>query len=112
MVDIALVKHSDKIEQLLDLFCESFGKKMSRELWTWKYLRNPLNSADVEVIVALDNDKVVGARPFMLAEMWLGNEMVRAALGSDLMVHPEHQGRGIFQRMIQVYFLSCPLAAL
>ena len=99
MVDIALVKHSDKIEQLLDLFCESFGKKMSRELWTWKYLRNPLNSADVEIIVALDNDKVVGARPFMLAEMWLGNEKLKAAQHCDTMVHPQYQGKGIFNRI-------------
>jgi GNAT superfamily N-acetyltransferase len=87
------------MEQLLDLFCESFGKKMSRELWTWKFLRNPLNSADVELVVALDNDKVVGARPFMLAEMWLGNEKLKAAQHCDTMVHPQYQGMGIFNRM-------------
>jgi GNAT superfamily N-acetyltransferase len=58
-----------------------------------------LASADPEVIVAVEDGKMVGARHFMLAEMWLGNEKVMMAQGCDDMVHPEHRNRGIYHRM-------------
>jgi GNAT superfamily N-acetyltransferase len=101
MVEIRLVKHSEEKEQLLDLFRASFGLNMPGEFWNWRYIQNPLALADPEVIVALDNGKIVGARPFQLAEMWLGNEKVKAAQHCATMVHPEHQGKGIFNRMGQ-----------
>ncbi len=101
MVEIRLVKHLEEKEQLLDLFRVSFGQNMSPELWDWKYLKNPLAPAAPEVIVALDNDKIVGARPFLLTEMWLDNEKVRTAQHGDTMVHPEHRNKGIFSRMGQ-----------
>lgn len=101
MVEIRLVKHLEEKGQLLDLFRVSFGHNMSAKLWNWKYRQNPLATADPEVIVALDNGKVVGARPFLLAEMWLENEKVRAAQHGDTMVHPEHRNKGIFNRVGQ-----------
>jgi GNAT superfamily N-acetyltransferase len=103
MVEIRLVKHSQEKEQLLDLFRASFGHSMPAELWDWKYIQNPLASPDPEVIVALDNGKIVGARPFRPTQMWLGNEKVRAVHAPDLMVHPEYQRKGINTRMIQFY---------
>jgi len=101
MVEIRLVKHSEEKERLVDLFQASFGLNMPAELWDWKYIQNPLAPVDPEVIVALDNGKIVGARPFRLAEMWLGNEKVRVAQHGDTMVHPEHQRKGIFSQMGQ-----------
>ena len=101
MAEIKLAKHQEKREELLDLFQASFGLTMSAELWNWKYLQNPLASADPEVIVAMDNGKIVGARPFLLAEIWLGNEKVKAAQPCDAMIHPEHRRKGIFDRMNQ-----------
>jgi GNAT superfamily N-acetyltransferase len=101
MVEIRLLKHLEGEKQLLDLFRVSFGQNMSAELWDWKYLRNPLTFAAPEVIVALDNGKIVGARPFLLTEMWLDNEKVRAAQHCDTMVHPEYRNKGIFNRMGQ-----------
>ncbi len=97
MVEIRTVEYSKAKGQLLDLFRASFGHTMSEEFWNWKYLQNPLT--DPEVIVALDNGRIVGARPFLLAEMWLGSERVIVAQHCDTMVHPEYQGRGIFKRM-------------
>ena len=101
MVEIRLVKHSQEKGQLLDLFRASFGHSMPAELWDWKYIQNPLAPPDPEVVVALDNGRIVGARPFRPVELWLGNERARAALGSDVMVHPEHQRKGITTRMYQ-----------
>ena len=99
MVEIRLVKHLEEKGQLLDLFRVSFGQNMSAELWNWRYLQNPLASADPEVVVALDNGSIVGARPFLLTEMWLANEKVKAAQHCDTMVHPQYQREGIFNRM-------------
>ena len=116
MVEIRLVKHREKIDELVDLFSAAFGRNMSAELWDWKYIQNPLATPDPEVIVALDNGRIVGARPFRLAEMWLGNEKVKAPLGGNAMVHPEHQRKGIYSQMLQFglnylrengYALSC-----
>jgi GNAT superfamily N-acetyltransferase len=101
MVEIRLVKHSQEKEQLMQLFRASFGHDMPAELWDWKYIQNPLAPPDPEVIVALDNGRIVGARPFRLAEMWLGDEKVRVAQGTDVMVHPEHRRKGILKRMSQ-----------
>lgn len=101
MAESKLVKHREKKEELLDLFRVSFGYTMSPELWDWKYLQNPLASDDSEVIVAMDGGKVVGAKPFLLAEMWLKDEKVKAAQACDAMVHPQHRRQGIFSRMQQ-----------
>ncbi len=101
MVEVRLVKHSQEKEQLLDLFRASFGHDMPAELWDWKYVQNPFAPADPEVIVALDKGRIVGARPFRLAQMWLGNKKVMAPHHCDTMVHPEHQGKGIFNQMGQ-----------
>jgi GNAT superfamily N-acetyltransferase len=99
LVEIKLAKHAEEKGKLLDLFQASFGQVMSTELWDWKYLQNPLASADPEVIVAVDNGRIVGARPFWFAEMWLGNKRVKTAQHCDTMVHPDYQGKGIFNRM-------------
>ena len=101
MVEIKLAKHFEEKEKLLDLFQASFGEAVSAEYWDWKYLQNPFASSDPEVIVAVEDSKIIGARPFLLAEMWLGNEKVKTAQHCDTMVHPDYQGKGIFNRMEQ-----------
>ncbi len=101
VIEVRLVKHLEEKERFLDLWRVSFGYGMSEELWNWKYLQNPLASPDPEVIVALDNGEIVGARPFLPAEMWLGNEKIRTAQHCDTMVHADHRNKGIFNRMGQ-----------
>jgi len=99
MVDIRIVKHSDAVEQLVELFHVCFDDEMSPDAWDWKHLRNPSVPPGDEVIVALDGGKIVGARPFMFADMWLGDKKVTAAQHCDTMVHPEYRKQGIFGRM-------------
>jgi len=101
MVEIRLVKHLEEIEQLVDLFQASFGLNMPSELWHWKYIRNPLASDAPEVVAAIDNGNIVGARPFLYMNMWLENKIIKTAQHCDTMVHPEYRNRGIFNRMGQ-----------
>ena len=99
MVKIELIRHRTRIEELLDLFQVSFGHDMSAELWNWKYFLNPLVSADPVIIVAISKGKIVGARPLLPAEIWIGDEKTKAAQPCDTMVHPEHRREGIFYQM-------------
>ena len=97
MTEIELVQHSDIIQQLTELYSASFAHGISEKFWRWKYIENPLSSD--KIVVALENGEIVGARPFMLAEMWLEDKKVKAALHCDTMVHPKHQRKGIFSKM-------------
>ncbi len=60
MIEIRLAKHFEEKEKLLNLFQASFGFSISMEHWDWKHLQNPLASSDPEVIVAVDNGKIIG----------------------------------------------------
>jgi len=101
MIDIQLVKYRQVEAELLDLFRLSFGHDITPELWNWKHTGNYITSGDPEVIVAMDGDKMVGARPFIFIDVWLGNQKGIAAQHCDTMVHPEYQRQGLFNLMGQ-----------
>jgi len=99
LIEVRTVKHLDEMGQLLELFRICCRQDRSEEHWRWEYMENPLASADPDVIVALDGRRIVGARPFWLAELWVGNERVSAAQHCDTMVHPDYRSKGIFGQM-------------
>ena len=99
MIEIRVVMHGDEIGQLVKLFRVSFKHEMSEKLWKWKYINNPIVSSSPEVIVACGGGRIVGARPFLLTEIWVKNERILAAQHSDTMVHPEFRNQGLFNRM-------------
>jgi GNAT superfamily N-acetyltransferase len=99
MTEIKLVNHADNVEELVGLFNQTFGIRKSEKAWNWKYLQNPLSSNETEVIIALDKGRIVGARPFMFAEMWINGKKAKTAQHCDTMVHPDHQRMGIFSKM-------------
>ncbi|MFZ7104471.1 MAG: GNAT family N-acetyltransferase [Peptococcaceae bacterium] len=99
MVEIKTLKHIDAIEQLTDLYVFTFNHKVTTEFWKWKYVDNPLSAELPGVIVALDGSKIIGARPFLLNELWLGDKKIVAAQHCDTMVHKDYRGQGIFNRM-------------
>jgi GNAT superfamily N-acetyltransferase len=99
LIEIRMVKHAEEIDQLLELFALSFGQKTTAESWGWRYIQNPLARFMPDVTVAVDNGKIVGARPFLLNEMWFGDKKVIAAQHCDTMVHPDYRRQGIFNRM-------------
>lgn len=101
MVEINLISHRERVGELVDLCHASLGPNMSEELWNWKYLQNPLASPNHEIIVAIDKGTIIGARPFMLCEIWIKDEKIKTAQPCDAMVHPGHRRQGIFDRMNQ-----------
>ncbi|MCP4609551.1 MAG: GNAT family N-acetyltransferase [Planctomycetes bacterium] len=99
MVDIKLVRHSENLDELTDLFQASFNHSISLELWNWKYIQNPVAPTYPEVVVAIENGKIIGARPYLLGEMWFGSERFMTAEHCDTMVHPDHQKKGLFGKL-------------
>lgn len=99
MVEIRTVKYLDDKESLLDLFHASFGRNMLPEIWDWKYIYNPLASKAPDVVVAIEGSKIIGARPFLLIEMWIKGSKIITAHHCNTMVHPDHQNKGIFNEM-------------
>jgi len=99
MVMVTLVNHCDVIPQLVELFNLVFPTETTVERWEWKHLRNPLNIPQPKVVVAVDGYKIVGARPLMLANMRVGNEILRAGQPCDTMVHPDYRRQGLLSRM-------------
>jgi GNAT superfamily N-acetyltransferase len=99
MVAVSIANHCSIVTELVELFNLVFSTNISTEMWKWKHLENPLNSAQPKVVVAVDNGDIVGARPLMLANMRVGNEILLAGQPCDTMVHPEYRRRGIFSRM-------------
>ena len=103
MVQVKLVKHKDEIDELVDLFQKSFGHGMSAELWKWKYISSPMATNNPEIVVAIDNGNIIGARPTSVKKMWIGDKKVTTRQGSDLMVHPAYRGKGVRNKMEEVF---------
>ena len=103
MVKIQTVSHRENIDELVNLVDLSFGSKMPKEFWEWKYILNPFGQKDLTV-VATENGKIIGARPYIPFQMWVNNAKVKTLNGGDGMVHPDYQRRGIFTKMTQFAF--------
>jgi GNAT superfamily N-acetyltransferase len=99
MIEIRTVKHEEACHELTGLYISTFKVSATSEFWEWKYILNPAATDIPEVTVALDGSKIVGARPFMLNQLWLGNQKIVAAQHCDTMVHKDYRRQGIFNRM-------------
>ena len=102
MVRLETVSHRENINDLENLFNLSFGSKIHKGFWEWKYVLNPIGEG--LTAVAKDNGKIVGARPYIPFQMWVNNSKVKTLNGGDGMVHPDYQRRGIFTKMTQSAF--------
>jgi acyl-CoA synthetase (AMP-forming)/AMP-acid ligase II/GNAT superfamily N-acetyltransferase len=85
-------------EGLLALQRHHWGTDADRNaaLFEWKYEKNPYASEPL-VFLALHGDEVVGMRGFCAGLWEIGRrpKVFRALAGGDLVVSPEHRGRGV-----------------
>lgn len=82
MLQITLAKYRD-IKQFLDLFRATFSQKCPQTCGNGSISRIR-SQADPEIAVALNEGKLVGARPFLLAEMWARLTSVSGIRGTEL----------------------------
>ncbi|MCU4975192.1 GNAT family N-acetyltransferase [Halobacteria archaeon AArc-m2/3/4] len=82
----------------LSLYGTVFDRDRGTRWFDWKYEENPYVD-HVPIVVAEQNDTLVGCRSFFPMEMRIDGETRIAFQPCDTMVHPDHQRRGLFSRM-------------
>ncbi|RKQ42313.1 acetyltransferase (GNAT) family protein [Roseivirga pacifica] len=88
------------IPAIVELLRLSLGEgliKKSEEAWRWKHIENPFGESPV--LVAEENDQLIGVRAMMQWSFELNGRIYRAVRAVDTATHPEHQGRGVFKKL-------------
>lgn len=85
-------------KQIIRLFHEVFKKHMGKtesfKHWNWEYKKNP--NKQLFILLATDNDKVVGHYSVIPVKMKIKNEELITSLSLDTMTHEDYRGKGIF----------------
>ncbi len=83
--------------QILQLFEESFGKKLSLDFWKWRFLNNPTNKLMIKLM--WDNNTLVGHYAVSPVKLMFDDEVVLSSLSMTTMTHPNYAGKGIFSEL-------------
>lgn len=73
------------------------SSKKSEAVWRYKHELNPFGKS--LVLLAVENDEIVGVRAFMRWKWQKGKKEFSAFRAVDTATHPDHQGKGIFKRL-------------
>ncbi len=88
------------IPQIIEVLKASLGEtssKKTEEVWRYKHVENPFGKS--LVLVAVENDSIIGVRAFMRWQWQLGNQVFSAFRAVDTATHPEHQRKGVFKKL-------------
>jgi len=66
-------------------------------VWRYKHVENPFGKS--LVLVAVENDKIIGVRALMKWKWQLGNQIFSTLRAVDTATHPDHQGKGVFKKL-------------
>lgn len=76
---------------------EYFGISRTLEWWNWKYERNVFGKSTI--MIAEDNDQIVGARIFWAWDFVCRGQILKAYQPVDTVIHPGYQGQGLFTKL-------------
>lgn len=85
---------------MIELLRKSLGESTipkSEALWAWKHEENPFGPS--YVLLAEENDELIGLRAFMQWEWQWNNKLYKTIRAVDTATHPQHQGKGIFKKL-------------
>ncbi len=88
------------IPQIIEVLRASLGEtssKKTEEVWRYKHLDNPFGKS--LVLVATEEEKIIGVRAFMRWQWQKGEQVYSAFRAVDTATHPDHQGKGIFKKL-------------
>ncbi|GGW87229.1 GNAT family N-acetyltransferase [Salegentibacter mishustinae] len=88
------------IPGILEVLKASLGEtssKKTEKVWRYKHIDNPFGES--LVLVALEQDRIIGVRAFMRWKWQKGNRIYSAFRAVDTATHPKHQGKGIFKKL-------------
>ncbi len=97
---IIRVAQTEDIPAIVELLKDSLGEsllKKTTSIWDFKHVQNPFGSS--YVLVAEENNQLIGVRAFMSWKWQLGDTVWQAYRAVDTATHPEHQGKGIFKKL-------------
>jgi hypothetical protein len=93
-----LPEDEEEIIKLLKTAFPDWAKRQNaQEYWRWKY---PLERT--MITVAEIDDKVVGARPFLLYDVKIGGSVCNGIFLDDLIVDPEYRQLHVYSKMRDV----------
>jgi GNAT superfamily N-acetyltransferase len=90
----------DDKSAIIDLLRKSLGESTipkSEILWNWKHEQNPFGPS--YLLLAEEDDKLVGIRAFMRWEWRWRGQIYQAIRAVDTATDPAYQGRGIFKKL-------------
>ncbi len=91
----------DDAPAVMNLVHKAFPSFLGGNFWVWKYLSNP-NFDPTLVVIAEKDGKVVGCNHWLLRNFKISNELtVKAALGGDIVVAPQHRGQGVGKGLLR-----------
>jgi N-acetylglutamate synthase-like GNAT family acetyltransferase len=88
------------IPAIVQLLKISLGESLmpkSEAFWRWKNIDNPFGKSPV--LLAFENEQLIGVRAFMRWEWKQGDKIYKAVRAVDTATHPQHQGKGIFKTL-------------
>ena len=92
--------NKNDISGILKVLKASLGEQSSKktiEVWNYKHVKNPFGPS--LVLIAEENDEIIGVRAFMRWEWQQGKNVYSALRAVDTATHPDHQGKGIFKKL-------------
>ncbi len=85
----------EQFERIYDCVDAAFGTRRPRALYDWLYLRNPLGTARVWIVVEKTTRQIVKTGAFYPWPIWRGNEPLMGSLAGDSATLPEWQRKGL-----------------
>jgi N-acetylglutamate synthase-like GNAT family acetyltransferase len=98
-MEIRKASESD-LPGIVQLLKESLGESLmpkSEAYWRWKHINNPFGISPV--LLAIEDEKLVGVRAFMRWQWYDGKRKIEAVRAVDTATHPDFQGKGIFSKL-------------
>jgi GNAT superfamily N-acetyltransferase len=96
------------IPSIVELLKLSLGESLmpkSETFWRWKHIDNPFGRSPV--LLAFENNKLIGVRAFMRWEWRQGEKIIKAVRAVDTATHPNYQGQGIFSNLTRQLVDQC-----
>lgn len=99
---------AEDIPGIVALLKASLGESLmpkSESFWKWKHVENPFGASPV--LIAVENDVIIGVRAFMRWQWREGDKVLKAVRAVDTATHPDHQGKGIFRKLTLALIEEC-----
>lgn len=94
--------------RIVELLRASLGEDKtpkSLELWKWKHEQSPFGASPV--LLALEDDELIGVRAFMRWVWRSETQKFSAVRAVDTATHPKHQGKGVFKKLTLALVDQC-----